>query len=256
MKRQKHLSVPLIAALLGGSLAGGCASIDSDQETHFQALLTKGQAYMERNKPQQALPSLREAQQIHPDDPEVLSNLGLAYSRLGQSQAALESLKKAYALKSDDPGILHNLGVAYLQEGDLENAEATLTKVSVVPSFNDRASAWNNLAIVYRKKNQPQKVVSALQQAIRIDPSHVPSHLALAAHYHQSSQPDQERLHLEQIAALEPDNIEILEQLGNNLANNGRKDQAKIVFRRMIQSHSDHPAAQRARGRLLEIEQP
>lgn len=238
--------------------AGGCAGQDSgvDRETEFQVYLTKGQAYMERSKPQQALLALREAQRIHADNPALLTTMAMAFSALGQSQSALDALQKAYALKPDDPGIAHNLGVAYFQEEDLENAELFLTKATLASEFNNQASAWYNLALVYQRKAQQDKMVAALQEAIRVDSSHVASHKALAAHYHQTHELDQERHYLEKMIQLDPNDVETLELLGINLAASGRKDQATSVFRRLMQTNPDHPATQRIRGRLLEIEQP
>ncbi|MBF0631721.1 MAG: tetratricopeptide repeat protein [Magnetococcales bacterium] len=258
MKRPSSLITLLLALIPWGILAGGCVSkdLDRDQETEFHAYLAKGQAYMERKKPQQALLALRQAQQIDPNHPDLLTTIALAYSQLGQSQAALEALNQAHEIRPGDPGILHNLGVAHLQEGNLDQAQSTLLKVTATPGFNDPVSAWYNLAIVYQKKDQPEEMVHAFKTALRADPSHLPSHRALAVFYQKSGQPDQERLHLEKIIALDPGNREVLERLGRNLTESGQQEQANAIFRQLIQLNANHPAAQRVRGRLLEIEQP
>ncbi|MBF0131933.1 MAG: tetratricopeptide repeat protein [Magnetococcales bacterium] len=247
-----------VGAALWTALVGGCVGHDPgvDRETEFQVFLTKGQAYMERNKPQQALPALREAQRIHPDNPALLTTMAMAFSALGQSQSALDALQRADALKPDDPGISHNLGVAYFQEGDLENAELFLTKATLAADFNNQASAWYNLALVYQRKVQQDRMVAALQEAIRVDPSHVASHKTLAAHYRHIHELDQERHHLETIIQLDPGDVDTLELLGINWAASGRKDQAASIFRQLMQTNPDLPATQRLRGRLLEIEQP
>ncbi|MBF0110302.1 MAG: tetratricopeptide repeat protein [Magnetococcales bacterium] len=258
MSRSSFLPTLLVALTPLGMFSGGCADnrLAPDREAEFAALLTKGQAYMERRKPQQALPALRQAQRIRPDSPELLTTLAKAYSQLGQTRAALDVLEQAHALRPKDPTILHNLAVAALDEGNLDQAEAMLLEVTTRPEFDNQANAWHNLAIVHRKRNNPQKMVEALESALRADPSHLLSHRSLAAFHEQSGRFELERPHLEKIVALDPDNIEILERLGQNLLQQGLAEQARPIFKRLIQRDPNHPAAQRAHARLLEIEQP
>ncbi|MBF0414391.1 MAG: tetratricopeptide repeat protein [Magnetococcales bacterium] len=258
MMPRKHSSSPCIVSVLAAVLVCGCAGTapEQDKDPEFQALLTKGQAYLERDKPQLALTALQEAQRIHPDNPDLLLVIATVYSKLGQSRAALDALQRAHTIKPEDPSILHNLGVAQLDEGLLDQAQDTLTRVTQSQEFRNQASAWYNLALVYQRKNQPDTMVMALQQAIHFDPSHIPSHLVLATFYNKTGQPEMERNHLEKIVLLDPENSDILERLGQNLLTLGRKDQARAIFKRLVQSNPEHPAAQRARERLLDTEQP
>lgn len=92
---------------------------DADWELNYMY----GTALDQAGRWNEALPALRRAVQLAPEEPEALSYLGYAQVEHRMDlPGAQELLERARKLKPDDPGIIDSLGWAYFADGQTAKA--------------------------------------------------------------------------------------------------------------------------------------
>ena len=152
------------------------ADVKADGEERRQALdlSNEAAAYLREGKPEKALPLLRRAVTLQPDDGNILLNLGGAYVLLGQFDEAVPVLARAAEVAPHEAMVWCNLGVALLRlpgknaGEDQEKAIAAFERsLELDPTAPNVAY---NLGLVYRDREQWAKAVSAFQRALQADP--------------------------------------------------------------------------------------
>lgn len=152
------------------------------------------------------LSALQEAVALAPDVPLYHNALGAVYLDLKRQPEALDELKRAVDLDGTYGAALHNLGVAYAEGGKWEEAVRTYKKALALPAYGN-IDTYNNLGWAYYNLNRLQEAEEVLRLALKLDPKMV------AASYH----------------------------LGLVLVREGRRDEAKVEFRRARELAPDTP---------------
>jgi membrane associated rhomboid family serine protease/Tfp pilus assembly protein PilF len=93
-----------------------------------------GVAYLNINRPADAVPVLEKAVSLQPDTVRNRYNLGLAYLGAKQLRAALVSFQEALRLKPDYPKALLQRGSTYQALGKLDSARADYERVEAEPA--------------------------------------------------------------------------------------------------------------------------
>src|SRR5437762_1617857 len=114
-----------------------------------------------------ALPALRRAAELLPQDAEAYANLGSELHARGEWQAALSSLRHALTLQPRNPEALI----------DAADAERALGRAREAVTLYQRA--LNNLGNVLREQGERREALSVYQQAVQLDPSRADSHCNL-----------------------------------------------------------------------------
>jgi tetratricopeptide (TPR) repeat protein len=91
-----------------------------------------GTLYLEQNRPNDALPLLRQGTQIAPDDAKVHEKLGKTYSILEKLPEAQIELEKAVALAPEVASVHYMLGQVYRKEGMMDKAKAEFARTSAL----------------------------------------------------------------------------------------------------------------------------
>ncbi len=115
-----------------------------------------------------ALPSLKRAAELLPDDAEAHSNLGNAFRAAGQLENAVASQRRALALKPDYAQAHNNLGSALLDLARLDEALASFGRAAALNP--DLALAHSNLGNALMLHKQPDAAESSCRRALEIDP--------------------------------------------------------------------------------------
>jgi len=101
--------------------------LDPDDQNGFNNLgityREAGKYYGEQGNMQKAMTYLKQAQEMRPDDYEVIRLLGVAHGVSGQHQKAVEFFTKAAQLQPNDANALWNLGNAWFYAGDQAKAD-------------------------------------------------------------------------------------------------------------------------------------
>lgn len=90
--------------------------------------LDLGSLLLDQNNPQDAVPYLRRAAEIAPQDSRIHEKLGKAYSQLNLLPEAQEELERAVELSPQNPRLHFMLGQIYRREGLLQKAKAELDR--------------------------------------------------------------------------------------------------------------------------------
>lgn len=113
------------ARLYAAAMAGDGAQAD------WTLYLQRGGALEQAGEWDAALPLLREAARLAPDQPEALNYLGYAQVERGQNiDVATRLIERAHALAPDDAAIMDSLGWARYQRGDLARALPLLERAA------------------------------------------------------------------------------------------------------------------------------
>jgi len=89
---------------------------------------TFGVSLAVQGKVNDALPVLKNAAELQPDDADTLNNLGNAFNELGQSDDAVVTYRRALVINPDFAEVHYNLGFALHDLGRLEDAEKKLSQ--------------------------------------------------------------------------------------------------------------------------------
>jgi Flp pilus assembly protein TadD len=137
-------------------------------------LRTLGLAQIAAGQPNEALRPLAMLAVADAADWRARSALGVALDQLGRGEEARAAYREALDIKPDEPGVLTNLGVSLLGLGDAAEAELVLRQASVLPDAPPEAR--QNLAIALGLQGKFEEA----EQVLRVDlpPAVVSANLA------------------------------------------------------------------------------
>jgi predicted O-linked N-acetylglucosamine transferase (SPINDLY family) len=128
-----------------------------------------------------ALPALKTATRLLPNDAEVHYNLGVTQKSLGQLEDAVASYRQAIALKPDSAFAYNNLGYALQDLGQLDEAEASYRRALEIKP--DYAGAHYNLGNVLKDLGQFEAAEASYRRTLEIKPDFGEAHSTLLFFY-------------------------------------------------------------------------
>jgi Flp pilus assembly protein TadD len=114
--------------------------------TDRSVLAAYGKAQAAAGQLQQALDTIGRAQTPDRPDWKLISAEGAILDQLGRSTEARQRYRDALDIQPSEPSILSNLGMSYVLEGDLKTAETYMRTASEQASADSRVR--QNLALV------------------------------------------------------------------------------------------------------------
>lgn len=117
-----------------------------------------------------ALSALLGAPLAHADDYAEITQL----LKAGKAQEALAKADQRLLANPRDPQLRFLRGVAQADSGKQTDAVATFTKLT--EDYPELPEPYNNLAVLYANQNQLDKARTALEMAIRTNPSYATAH--------------------------------------------------------------------------------
>lgn len=222
-----------------------------------------------------ALPLLREAAALAPDDAEVLNNLGSLLREERQLEEAIVCHHRALRLKADFPEAWCNLGNALFDYGRFDEAafsfRTALTQRPVFPSalvnlgnvqrrwgreaeaiacYREAlaldpaiAFAHNNLGTALKTLGHWQEAVEAYRRALELEPGSAIAHYNLGNVLKETGEADEAERLLLRALALDPALAEAHLNLGNLRKEQGRLDEAMVCYSRAVAARPDYAAA-------------
>jgi len=129
-----------------------------------------GATYYNLNKYNQAIYYLQEAKK-YIIDVNTFYILGLSYSQLNMFKGAEEEFKQTIYLNPKFTEGYHYLGLLYFSQEDYDSAIEQWNKIlEIEPDFSNKYVVLNNLGIVYKKKQMPDKALEYFLQALQLVP--------------------------------------------------------------------------------------
>lgn len=181
------------------------------------ALALAAQAHLKEGQTTKALPLFKKARELNPDDTRIRSAYALAQFGRGQPQAIAE----LESLAATDDGVTADLALisARLQQGDHEGALKAIR--SMERKQTDQPLAANLEGRVLLMQGKPEAARVAMERALKLDPKHLTSALALVSLDVQEGRPEAGTARLEALAQREPRNEQILLALADHRARLG-----------------------------------
>jgi tetratricopeptide (TPR) repeat protein len=204
-----------------------------------------------------AVPLLREAQALHPQDFWLNFTLGLAWSNTKGWDEAIGYYQAALALRPRATIVHNNLGAALYHKGRLDEAVGHYEEALRLDPKN--AYAHLNLGNALADKGKLDEAVGHYERAIALDPKYAPFHINLGNALKAQGKWDEAVGHYEQALRLDPQIAQAHYCLGAALANKGRLDEAVGHYERAIalgpeyaEAHCNLGGVLRQQGRFEE----
>lgn len=160
--------------LLGACFSSGKAD---KQKQIQQAFLHQeiGMGYLEAKKYPEALRQLLTANELAPQQPQIINNLALAYHYRGKSQEAIKLLKQALLLEPKLTEARSNLARIYIEQKLYAQAleELKIARDDLTYSYPERVHT--HLATVYLEMNQLEAAEAELQLALKTKRDYCPA---------------------------------------------------------------------------------
>ncbi|MEO5334065.1 MAG: tetratricopeptide repeat protein [Magnetococcus sp. YQC-5] len=227
---------------------------DTDGQESFQISKKKGQAYLDRGVPTMALPALRRARELQPNDPDVLLLLGMAYDQVDRPLQALESLERAYRLRPGDGRIANNLGVVLMRMERLDEARKAFENALNDVNLPTPEEIHFNLALLHKKQGQTRETMTRLEQAIQVKPGFVPALMELADLHRAMGRSDLEQKQLRLIVQEMPDHVGAMERLADSYLHDNKNKEARALLQAIRSLDPEGQAARRAMEKLTILE--
>jgi tetratricopeptide (TPR) repeat protein len=158
--------------------------LDKGSKQRADAYLLLGEVYRRKGDDGSAITSLRQANQVLPENDVILSTLGLTLDHAGKWDEAKQVYEAALKVRSNNGVVLNNL--AYLlaeHNGDLDEA---LTKAGqakqLLPTFNEIS---DTLGWIYLKKNLSDSAIQVFKDLVQKAPNQPTFRYHLAMAYSQ-----------------------------------------------------------------------
>lgn len=181
-----------------GQLDEAAAAIDAllkerlTSDIRAQALRTAGEVQLEIGKYDQALHYFNSAVQYAPKDPRVHYDLFRALTFAGQTERA-QVHQKLHQKLQDDTQRLRRITVTLIDEPNRADLRYEAGEILSAAEFHDEAVGW-------------------WMSALRVDPDHLPSHVALAEYHRRKGNRQLEFVHRQEIARLTNDSANDADQ--------------------------------------------
>jgi tetratricopeptide (TPR) repeat protein len=155
----------------GGSPAEIQAAIDKAKQnpTDFEAQMKAAELYYQIQRFDAAIDFLKKANELQPDNYEVLVNLGHANFDAGKYDEAEKIYTKALGKKADDLGIRTDLGLTYVFRESPDYDRAIQEFKRVLDADASHVQALQSLTLAYTKKSDKVNASATLARLEQTD---------------------------------------------------------------------------------------
>jgi tetratricopeptide (TPR) repeat protein len=220
-----------IAALLLGLVASAClAQAAEDKQQEFAAHVQKAQDLLRQGHPDLAIPELKAAAEIQPDDVEIRGNLGVLLFFKGAFAEAIPHLRAALEHKPDLTKIQGLLGIAELRTGDVAGARKDLeASFPLIEDKKFRVQAGLELVGLYTASGDLDEAAHIVAQLRKADPDNAE---VMYAAYRTYSELTGESILALSLAA--PDSAQMHQAIAHEETKQGNTNGAIAQYRKAI----------------------
>lgn len=127
-----------------------------------------------------ALKNLIQANQLDPNNSEILNNLAMAYYFKGETEMATKHLERALEVDDKNSDAKTNLASIYFKEGRISEAEALYLKVTKDLTYEKQARTFYNLGVIeLQAKKNLSRAENYFKRSIKEDENYCPSYFHL-----------------------------------------------------------------------------
>lgn len=126
-----------------------------------------------------ALQNLIKANDLEPNNSEIMNNLGMAYYFKGEVDLAVKYLEQAIILKDKNTDAKVNLASIYFNQGKADEAEALYKKVLKDLTYEKQARTYYNLGIVEIDRKNTDAAEKYFKRSLVEDDNYCPAYFQL-----------------------------------------------------------------------------
>jgi type IV pilus assembly protein PilF len=140
----------------------------------------QGTADLINKKYTDALKNLLNANELEPNNSEIINNLGMAYYFKGQRDLAIQHLNKAIELNEKNADAKSNLATIYYHEGNIKKAEKLYKEVTTDLTYEKLAITYYNLGVLeLDKKKNSLAAENYFKKSLEEDENYCPSYFQI-----------------------------------------------------------------------------
>ena len=193
MRRLRQFFVPITTLAL--ILVALLLLLPEDESRRAAARLNNlGVAYMNQQRPEQALEFFQRAYELDPEFFAARLNVGIALLNSQHYDEAREILVEATQQEPANPRVWYNLGLLDKNLGRAEQALEAFQRVAQLDS--EDADTHYFLGAVYTQLQRYEAAIAAHQRALALNPFHVSAEFGLARAYQRTGESGQAQQHL------------------------------------------------------------
>ena len=145
------------------------ASGDTDVRRRARIRLELAANYLQMGQTGVALEEVQQALATDPSYADAYHLRGLVYMALADLQGAEDSLKRAQAMRPNDPDIMHNYGWLQCQRQQYAQANQLFERALASPTYASRSKTLMSQGLCYPRAGQVAEAEKTLLRAYEID---------------------------------------------------------------------------------------
>ncbi len=145
------------------------ASGDTDVRRRARIRLELAANYLQMGQTGVALEEVQQALATDPSYADAYHLRGLVYMALADLQGAEDSLKRAQAMRPNDPDIMHNYGWLQCQRQQYAQANQLFERALASPTYASRSKTLMSQGLCYQRAGQVAEAEKTLLRAYEID---------------------------------------------------------------------------------------
>jgi len=255
----RGLVVWIVSAL--ALLMGGCASSSSaptqprgqDVNAHdplgATVLMQQGQMLVAEGRIADGMAKYQAVVKMQPKNPTIHNLIGQAELWRGDAAKAVDSFNRALALAPTYSDARNNRGVAYAQLGQYAMAESDYLAVLADTTYANRAGVYLNLGVLYFGRGNLGAAEENLRRAATAS-GPVDAYFLLGQVEEKLGKPALAESALREAATRAPERPDIALALGRLLEGQGRTDEARKIYVRILEVAPNSPEAAQVRPKV------
>jgi type IV pilus assembly protein PilF len=182
------MSKYIFLILLAGIFAG-CSSQSKLQNKQAGLYFSAGTQSLIDQDYTAALNSLLKANELNPENSEILTNLGMAYYFKDEKDLAIKYLKQALKINESNSDAKVNLASIYFKDGNYSAAEKLYKEVLKDLTYDKQARTYYNLGLIEAQvKKDLASAEDYFKRSIKEDENYCPSFFQLGMIQYQQRQ--------------------------------------------------------------------
>jgi Tfp pilus assembly protein PilF len=157
--------------------AVACSSSRKNEKNQAALYFGAGTQSLMSQQYTEALTNLLKANQLDPDNSEILTNLAMAYYFKGEKETAIRYLKRSVELDGSNSDAKVNLASIHYHDGNIAKAEQTYKEVLRDLTYDKQARTFYNLGVLeLEKKNNSVAAENYFRKSLKEDDNYCPSY--------------------------------------------------------------------------------
>lgn len=166
-------------AILCLALLGACASKRDGLKKQAELYFGAGTQNLMDQEYTLAMQNLLKANELEPNNSEIINNLGMAYYFKGETDSAIKLLNQSIKLNEKNTDARVNLASVYFNLGKINEAEKIYKTVLKDLTYDKQARTYYNLGIVEMNRSNIEGAEKYFKRSITEDENYCPAFFQL-----------------------------------------------------------------------------